>query len=69
VLEEKTKQLKALQKQEDGSNWLTIKALKTEINLILEHEDMKWKQRAKQSWYKAGDRNIPFYHAWANHRR
>jgi hypothetical protein len=48
-LEEKTKLLVELQKNENGSNGLTIKELKAEIESILEHEDMKWKQRAKQS--------------------
>jgi hypothetical protein len=36
---------------------------------LLEHEDTKWKQRAKQSWYQNGDRNTPFLHAWASHIR
>jgi hypothetical protein len=35
----------------------------------LEFEDTRWKQRAKQSWYRDGDRNTPFFHAWASHRR
>jgi hypothetical protein len=35
----------------------------------MEHEDIKWKQRAKQSWYQQGDRNTSFFHAWGNHRR
>jgi hypothetical protein len=48
-LEEKTMLLVELQKNENGSNGLTIKELKAEIESILEHEDMKWKQRAKQS--------------------
>jgi hypothetical protein len=35
----------------------------------MNQEDMKWKQRAKQNCYLYGDRNMPFCHAWANHRR
>ena len=46
-LEEKTKKLAVLQTHEDGHNGLAISALKTEIDTILEHMDMKWKQRAK----------------------
>jgi hypothetical protein len=68
-LEEKTKKLAELQTHEDGGNGSAISVLKSEINTILEHMDLKWKQRAKQSWYRAGDRNTPFYHAWASHRR
>jgi hypothetical protein len=35
----------------------------------MEQENTKWKQRAKQNWYKNGDRNTPFFHAWADHRQ
>lgn len=44
-----------------------IKCLKGELDYLLE-QDTKWKQRAKQNWYQSGDRNTPFFHAWANHR-
>lgn len=62
-LKEKTKQLKGLQRDEGPANWEAIKQLQTDIDVILEHEDTKWKQRAKQNWYQQRDRNIPFFHA------
>jgi hypothetical protein len=62
-LKERTKKLAKLQTHEDGFDGSTISALKADINCILEHMDLKWKQRAKQSWYRASDRNTPFYHA------
>jgi len=34
-----------------------IKAIQAEINDILEREDVRWKQRAKQHRYLSGDRN------------
>jgi hypothetical protein len=46
-----------------------IKILQQDIDKLLEFEDTRWKQRAKQSWYRDGDRNTPFFHAWATHRR
>lgn len=36
---------------------------------MLEQEDIRWKQRAKQNWHQNGDRNTHFLHAWASHRR
>jgi hypothetical protein len=68
-LKEKTKQLDLMQQHEGEENWGEITALQRDINLILEQEDAKWKQRAKQHWFQRGDRNTPFFHAWANHRR
>jgi hypothetical protein len=46
-----------------------IKALQQEIDTLLEFENTRWKQRAKQSWYRDGDHNTLFFHAWASHRR
>jgi hypothetical protein len=69
VLKEKTKILGILQKEEGPSNWDEIKRLQTEIDFILDQEDLRWKQRAKQNWYQVVDQNMPFFHAWANHRR
>jgi hypothetical protein len=69
ALKEKTKQLEILQENNIGYNIGAVQALKSEIEALLESEDMKWKQRGKQSWYTQGDRNTPFFHAWANHRR
>jgi len=40
-----------------------------EIAEILEREDSKWKQQAKQNWYLGRDRNTQYFHAWASQRR
>jgi hypothetical protein len=69
AIKEKTKWLQELQCHEDQKDWEEIKNLKAEIEFILEQEDTKWKQRAKQNWYQYGDRNTPFFHAWADHRK
>jgi hypothetical protein len=46
-----------------------IREVQGELNKLLEMEDIKWRQRAKRSWFKDGDRNTQFFHAWANHWR
>ncbi|XP_059441902.1 uncharacterized protein LOC132174228 [Corylus avellana] len=66
---EKTKLLEALHRDEGPANWEEIKKLQSEIDIVLECEDCKWKQCALQNWYQYGDRKTPFFHVWANHRR
>ncbi|KAK6138877.1 hypothetical protein DH2020_027378 [Rehmannia glutinosa] len=38
-------------------------------DLLLEQNNLKWKQRAKQHWYREGDRNTNFFHNFASQRR
>jgi hypothetical protein len=68
-VKEKTKKLEELQRDEVPADREEIKQLKGEIDYILEQEDVRWKQRAKQSWFQYGDRNTPYFHAWATHRK
>ena len=68
-IKQKTHKLEALQRNKGPENSEDIKKLNAEIELLLEKEDLRWKQRAKQNWYKDGDRNTQHFHAWANQRR
>jgi len=67
----KTKQLADLQSRAcpENAGAGDISKLQGEIDGILEREDIRWKQRAKQNWYRSGDRNTQYFHAWANHRK
>jgi hypothetical protein len=69
AIKKKTKELEILQKNESVMDGLEIKKLQQEIDFLLEQEDLRWKQRAKQNWYRQGDKNTPYFHAWASHRR
>lgn len=62
LLKIKTKQLEALQRRECPALLAEIFAIQSDIDGILEQEDIMWKQRAKQNW------NTQYFHAWANHR-
>lgn len=43
ILKQKTKELETLQMEEGPENWDAIKLLQSEIDLILEHENIRWK--------------------------
>lgn len=68
-IKRKSDQLAALQRNESPALALQIKTLQREIDELLEFEDLKWKQRAKQHWLRFGDWNTAFFHSWVQHRR
>lgn len=43
--------------------------IQQELQMLLDREDLHWKQRAKVAWLKHGDRNTRYYHECANARR
>lgn len=63
------KQLETQQKKEHPGNQEHIRTIQEELNHLLEIEDIWWKQRAKRNWYRQGDKNTQYFHAWANQRR
>jgi hypothetical protein len=42
------------------------KAVRSQLESLLDQSDLIWRQRAKIEWMWGGDRNMKFYHACAN---
>jgi hypothetical protein len=59
LVAKKTKKLASANGREEGEPG-SNKAVATGNRPFLEHEDIKWKQWAKQHWYQKGDRNTVF---------
>ena len=45
------------------------KAIKNELNALLEKEELYWKQKARTQWLNEGDKNKGFFHKQATQRR
>ncbi len=46
-----------------------IYALRREVNLLREKEEIFWRQRSRVSWLAEGDRNSKFFHECVLQRR
>lgn len=69
TIKELIARLEMLQRQEAPHNRAENREIQGQLERIHEQEDLRWKQRAKQTWYQKGDRNTPYFHAWASQRQ
>ncbi|XP_041011334.1 uncharacterized protein LOC121255116 [Juglans microcarpa x Juglans regia] len=69
LLRVKTERLREMQAAEEWGNIEVIKGLREEVGIMLEQEDLKWRQRSKTHWYQMGDMNAKFFHSCATERR
>jgi hypothetical protein len=47
---------------------VSIQRLQIEVNDMMESEDLKWRQLAKEHWLKLGDKNMKYFHASVKQR-
>ena len=62
MIEEKQNRLQVLEQNNRDSSWVECEALRHEINILIEKEEIYWKQRSRISWWCEGDCNTKFFH-------
>ena len=68
-LTEKQQVLDDLVAQGCESNQERINTLRREINELIHHEEVYWRQRSRSIWLQAGDKNTRFFHQRASQRK
>lgn len=68
-LQDKHKVLEKLTNQNNAENNEAVRGVKAEINSLLYHEEVAWRQRSSSIWLPAGDKNTKFFHQRARQRR
>ncbi|XP_074352931.1 uncharacterized protein LOC141692091 [Apium graveolens] len=61
--------LKQLRRRRDAQPLQEYKDTKHQLYLILDQKEIFWRQRSKQLWLNAGDKNTKYFHAACNKRQ
>lgn len=61
--------LKYLRRKRDVESVKEYKDTKHQLYLILDQKEIFWRQRSKQLWLNAGDKNTKYIHAACNKRQ
>ncbi|XP_074347588.1 uncharacterized protein LOC141686452 [Apium graveolens] len=64
-----THKVSELRRKRDDLSIKEYKEVKHQLFLILDQKEILWRQRSKQFWLNAGDKNTKYFHATCNKRR
>ena len=67
-IQEKQRLLEELTRDNTVGHLEEIRRVKEEINTILYHEEIHWRQRSRSIWLQVGDKNTKFFHQKTSQR-
>lgn len=68
-IKECKKALKLLRNKRDTQSVTTYENARRQLHLVLDQKEIFWKQRSKQMWLQAGNKNTKYFHATCSKRK
>ncbi|KAK3219570.1 hypothetical protein Dsin_013540 [Dipteronia sinensis] len=68
-IQEKQNELLLASSNIEAGSWHRIRNIECELDILLDQEEVYWRQRSRQKWLNSGDKNTKYFHRKASSKR